>query len=524
MSARQIKIVEILQKHCVPSEFYVLGLAEKPEFYKVAEKITQEILVGKFFAGDLIEFEEDKNGICSMEIVEISEECRNKEDFKELQLDLKQLLNGHFTKFLNHTLPISAQKNIKVKKAEAIYINGVFQGKYLMDNQEVGNITARLKSPFIGKIQQKTRITLYPNSFNPFFFVIASSNNFSVKIVFWKESLELYSSLEPGDNICVTEFKRKKKTVPADKIVYNTFTETRYFDCEEVTARELFLVDLEKTGVISRLFPTIQGKVLYSSVILKMEHLETYQEYVLIRLVDNGNEINVVLFNNSQDCFYDLKGQFVRLFEMRKVSRDQFSFYLSTIYTYIEIVEDENVEIETVSYNLFDETVTKKIKKTPHIIYGAIGFLPDFYENISEISSLKNSELISGKDVPVDHFYSPVFCTLENINLIKLAINECKKFYFKNTVSSIEPSDVTIEYIEEDRIRDQQCYLVSFTDSSFVYLISNFFTNQKYQLGIYDGIQEIKKALVGNEMYLFVDAMRISSDNILIYLTGFQSV
>lgn len=330
------------------------------EYFKVAKSMSESISKGMVFVGDKVTIKEITNdGI----IFEVScDSSENESSITQSEVDFfysdnKKLLGdlqGNFLPFLCDVLPYS-NETIKEEKAKPIFKNGSFIGKYLIDKKEISNIKVPLPQSFVAKVVQKTRINLYPTSYNPFFFAIISSNDIFIKAVFWKETLKSFSSLKVGDVLMIKDYKMKKKWNAVDKIEPNTFTESIYFDVDEITVKELIKIKYDKKTASHNLFETIQGNVLYLSLIMRVNMNGTLMEYVLMKV----NGYNVVLFYNSDPEFYKIQpGTKLILNELRKIQRAGETLYISTIFTQFEIEDENNCDKEQID----DKDEAKRIK------------------------------------------------------------------------------------------------------------------------------------------------------------------
>lgn len=521
------KIVEIYRQHKL-IELYVLKLLwyNKEILLTASSQMTLEIKHGGFFEGDFIEINKvDSEGIIFKKI-DKSIIDTTKWDKCRSNINLQILLDYKLTNFLNDTLPENKnlQYTIDEINLDPIYQDNIFIHKYrvLDTNEEIPCISSPITAPFIGQIQQKTRINLYPGVYNPFFFIIVSYDIGIAKIVFWKENILKYSSLDVGDTIYVKTFRKKKKTELCSKLTYNTFTETMYFDVDEIVSNEIYKVSISLNKDIFRIFDTIQGHVIYSSVILKNNYNGMYHEYQFLKLLHKDTIKYVVLFNNSQKEFYKLRNKNIILYEMRYIKRGEINLYISTIYTRIKIEHDKICCKKY--FNVFDnKTITK------HFQYMSaergLSYLPDTFNTLDD---LKDSiEIFGGQSKQVDFFFMPMQTTIEELtnsfnketkNIYDLSINEIKKFFFINTIQEIIETNIYIDYIiinnkKEILNKTQKVYQITLKNNHFIYYIENLFIPNYNTIDIIKNLQHVRSIL-------FVDAIRINNTEIMIYLTG----
>lgn len=451
----------------------------------------------------------------------------------------------HFLPFLCDVLPYH-KSPIDATRAIPVYANGRFSGKYQINSMEIPNLKMPVPPQFVAKVHQKTRINMYPNSYNPFFFIIVSSNNIFLKIVFWRESLKKYSSLRPGDIIYVKDYKHKKKLPFIDKIEYNTFTESVYFDCEEITAKELVKIDLKITTATPGIFQSIEGHVSYLSVLLRYTCNSSLMEYVLCRI----GEKSVILFYNSDEEFTNIKnGSKIRISEIRKAIRAGFEFYVSTIYTQFEILDETEketskeveketgAEIENVNEKETETDLDKQQENPMHDtlwspsakryadyelestkkvaimnIFGAIGFLPDYFLCINEIMDYKANESVHGQDVSVNLFMKPAMSTIEELVKVNLVLNECKKHVVHSCILSVTEDDLTVDYIDHGVVKQQVSKKVILENNFECYLFQNFFSGLNSERSISEFITQ--------KVYVVIESFRADADTILHYVTS----
>lgn len=521
------KIIEIYRQHKL-IESYVLKLLyhNKEILLTASSQMTLEIKHGGFFEGDFIEINKvDSEGIIFKKINKSVIDTTKWDKYKS-NINLQILIDYKLTNFLNDTLPENEDPHhiVDIIDLDPIYQDNIFMHKYktIDDHKEIQCISSPITAPFIGQIQQKTRINLYPGIYNPFFFIIVSYNTGIAKIVFWKENILKYSSLDVGDTIYVKTFRKKKKTELCNKLTYNTFTETMYFNVDEIVSNEIYKVSISLNKDIFRIFDTVQGYVIYSSVILKNNYNGMYHEYQFIKLLHKNIIKYIILFNNSQKEFYKLRNKNIILYEMRHIKRGEISLYISTIYTRIKIEHD--MIFCKKYFNIFDnKTIIKHFNYIS--IERGLSYLPDIFNSLNDLKD--STEVFGGQSKQVDFFFMPIQTTIEELmnnfkketkGIYDLSINEIKKFFFINTIQEIVETNICVDYKvinnkKEVINKTQKVYQIILKDDYFIYYVDNLFISEYNTIDIIKNLQHVK-------CILFVDAIRINSTEIMIYLTG----
>lgn len=493
--------------------FHLLLYSDIYETFRVADSQTRLVGKGAFFKGDLVKIVVESQMGVEIELVE-----QNYNDGIEEKYDLSYLLINRWFRFQNHTLPFNVNAVIPTKVAKRVEKDGKFLSMYTIDDENVPSLSEKLSHKFVCRVVKKTRISSVTNNFNPFFFVIGHSNNVFIKIIFWLENLAAYSTLKVGDLIYVSDFKKKIKTPSPSKLIFNNLTESFYFDLDEVTVKTLYKLKLEPEITIpiaynsyGTPFIKIEGNIIYVSVLLKYRVAETILEYYLIKIKDeNGNIKQVVLFNNSDDLFYQIKGGYIILEDMRKVERGSFTYYLSTLYTQISLKE------EIYLIDPIGEDNKKKSKKVVNeYIQGALGYIPDRVSSI-DLLVLEETEKINGKSLSVEGFLDPIYIEMDKLYEIDLVINETKKVYFKGKVKSVIKSEMAVSYTENGETKDQNCLELALDNGVELLMIENFYLDKKIEFD--------KKDLLFKNSYIFVEAFRSDSETILYYLTGYLNL
>jgi len=411
-----------------------------------------------------------------------------------------------FLPYLCDVLPYSNQEIVEMK-ANPMFRNNTFLGKYMVGDDEVSNIRMPLPSTFVAKIHQKTRINTYPTVFNPFFFIIVSSNNIYLKLVFWAEHLGSFSNLKVGEVIMVTEYKAKKKYIYKERVELNTFTESVYFNCEEITVKNLVKIKVDKKGPSPSLFSSVEGTVEYLSVLMRYSINDSLMEYVLMRI----GQRNVVLFYNSDLNFYNIRVKSnIRINEMRKVNRAGFEFYVSTIYTQFEMTEGDTENIKRVKIH------ENEANTCPPCIFGAIGFIPDNFESLADVLDYSRTETIHSQDVYFNLFMKPYAVSLEDLKKQDLLLNETKKFLIKTYISDITDIECTIDYFEDGSSKKQTSFKIVFEGKVECFVYDNFFESRPANQKSKNEFTNLKS----KEMYFVIEGLRIDESTVLYYLTG----
>ena len=550
------QIIGIYRKICF-EEYYVIICCKNDEQceFRCAEEMKNKIISGYFCEGDFIKITKERSERVEFEQTDKNVKNSSKK-LKSIKIEnelLDRMIANNRLPYLNNTLPNSTRE-VKTVEMEPVMLNNIFQGKFRLSkgcidevmannvfkkssgkNCEITSLQPAINKHFLAKIQQKTRINCVNNKYNPFFFVIASSNGVFIKIVFWKENLDQFSSLKVNDIIYVHEMRKKIKMAHPNMLIYNNFTESAYFSCEEVTAISVYKVESEifsKNTKIIHLFETIRGKIIYSSIVFRRILNEgIYEEFKYLKIrKSDGAVVGVILANNSQQEFYDIQNDIVELLEMRKIERGTVEFYYSTIYTQIAIIEDLNQKYSK-NKVIYDPTTNEIVKKTFEDVYeeGGIAFLPDNYKEVEDVAQ-EGVEILSGKEKIVEPLWTSAKTTLDEIMNIYsetevldkkyiLAFNEIKKFWFKAKITKLERSDLQFDHLKSVDKKDftvekQKAYKIILDEIYFVYFINNMFITAGNEL-----ISKIERNK-DKECIIFVDALRVGHKDVLIYITG----
>lgn len=520
---RPYEVINIYREHGMGLWFAIALLSDELEYFMVDRSMSDKISQGLIFIGDCVFITgQTPDGILlrpgnAKELAEISNDSRLRaRENSLLHTDgpgkapaAGAATTQNYLPFLCDILPYSCTA-IDCVRAAPVYKDKIFQGKYLINGIEVTNIKHPLPPQFVAKIYQKTRINMYPNTYNPFFFIIASSNNIFIKIVFWRESLRKYSSLRVGDIIQMRDYKHKKKLPFIDRIEYNTFTESVYNDCDEITAKDLIKIDADKKGAIRPRFEVIEGRIEYMSVLIRYNCNACLMEYVLCRI----DGCCVVFFYNSDDEFYKVKeGCRIRISEVRKAVRAGFEFYLNTIYTQFELIEDDACGSSMEK----EPGIKRRCKNAPQsdgAVFGAIGFIPDQFQSTSEILESDGKEIVHEREVAVNLFMKPGITTVEEIEKLPLVLNESRKSIVHALLVSIEEDELTVDYSEGGAARKQRAWRATFEGGLECSVFENFFAPGQ-------GVRSSElQALVGHKAFFAIDSFRADLNTVLHYITG----
>lgn len=512
-------VLNIFRTNEQTPSFVIAVFDTTKEYYRIDKSLTDRVSKGMVFIGDRIQLKETTiDGVIfdvfPEETKSIIEDIESEIDF--FYLESKRMIKPHNSQkihYLPYLCDILPYSNLAVNEVNAtpIYKDGIFAGKYQIDHLEVSNIKLPLPSMFIAKIVQKTRINTYPTSFNPFFFVIVSSNNILLKIVFWSESLREYSSLKVGDIILVKDYKMKKKWTMVDKIDPNTFTESAYFDVEEITAKELAKIKFDKKAAQKHVFDCVEGKITYLSVLLRHNCNGTLLEYVLVKVGDKS----VVLYYNSDSEFYKIQtGSYIKITELRKIQRAGFDLFISTIYTQFELSLSANDTPDL-------DSVSKKIKigeEQPEI-FGAIGFIPDNFRSLSEILDYDKKEKVMERELSISLFMKPTNIALSDLTKQPLLLNESKKFIVNCKITKIIDIECIIDYLENGESKKQGSFAIVLDDLVEVFVYENFFNSTESDYPSLSFKNNDLK-LLSVQKNLVIEAFRADETSVLYYLTG----
>lgn len=485
------------------------------EYYRIDKSLSERVSHGMVFIGDKIYIKETTLDGVIFDVVPNNTESlaiNTESEIDFFYLESKRTIHPvanpklHYLPYLCDVLPYS---DIPVKEIEAspIYKNDVFTGKYQVDLLEVSNIKIPLPGQFVAKILQKTRINTYPTVFNPFFFIIVSSNDILLKVVFWSESLRAYSSLKVGDIVMIKDYRMKKKWSAVEKIEFNTFTESVYFDVDEITAKEIVKVKFDKKAPMKYLFNIVEGIVEYLSVLMRYNCNGTLLEYVLMKLDGKC----VVLFYNSDSQFYNIAtGCKLKITELRKIQRAGFDAYVSTIYTQFEVTKMQKED--------FQNKKIRKADSTPEI-FGAIGFLPDNFRSISEVLDYERKETIIEREFSVNLFMKPTCISVSELKKQQLVLNETKKFIVSCKITKILDVECVVDYVLDGENMKQGSFAVLLDDEVEVFVYENFFNTKENDYPLLS-FKDKKESIEGKVQNIVIEAFRVDESSILYYLTG----
>lgn len=493
---------------------FIIALHNKTiEYFDVDRSLSERVSKGMVFIGDRVVISNAMDDGIIFEVLKDDQlEMQNADLVLESEVQFyytetsKKISSGRYAKrhYLPYLCDVLPYNNVAVEEAKAspVFKNNVFQGKYVVNGMEVSNIRTSLPSMFIAKIHQKTRINTYPTSFNPFFFIIVSSNNIFLKVVFWSEHLKDFSSLRVGDVIMVKDYRIKRKWAFIDKADFNTFTESVYFDCDEISAKDLVRIRVDKKGLEKCLFDTVEGCIEYLSVLMRYNCNGTLMEYVLVKI---GGE-SVMLFYNSDTEFYSIRPKSkMRIKELRKTKRAGFEFYVSTIYTQFELLEDPGA--------------TKRAKTAETCVFGAMGYIPDAFPSMSDITEYESKEVIHNQEVSFGLFMRPQVILLEDLKKQCLLLNETRKFLITGCITDVLDTECTIDYTEDEANKKQKSFTIVLDGQIECRVYENFFDKRLYCFGSLQSKNDFVKVM-SRKMHFVIEGFRADEDTVLYYLTG----
>jgi len=534
------KVVNIYRRYSLQLLFTAALCNETIEYFNISPAMSDAVSKGFVYLNDYIKITEQTDEGIIFEIYDGQGDASNNDHSKNSPVEdiskhspveegesliysgakvksrfsFTQQGSDNFLPFLCDILPYYVA-NIVAKEAVPIYKNTYFTGKYLIDENEVPNLKSPIPRQFIAKIHQKTRINTTPNSYNPFFFIIVSSNDIWIKVVFWRESMKSYSNLKIGDIIYVIDYKAKPRLHSIDVIEYNTFTESLYFDCDEITAREIAKVENKSKGKVKNIFETVEGRIEYLSVLMRYSCNLCLMEYVLCRV---GGK-SIILFYNSDDEFKNIKeGKSIKITELRAMKRanSDSEVYVSTIYTQFELLEDG---IGKVRYNINsidndsaenEEGGSTKKMKIQSEIFGAIGYLPDNFRNVAEVTEYKLEETVGTRKADTKLFMKPIAVSLDSLLQQNLLLNETKKYILSAVVTSVGESSLKIDYYENKSLKQQTARKVVLDGVFDVYLFKNYFIDDQITI----------ENQIGQKVFLIIEGFRVDINTVLYYITG----
>ncbi|KAL7349229.1 DUF5088 domain-containing protein [Encephalitozoon intestinalis] len=471
--------------------------------------------------------------------------------------------------FLNDTLPYSVLE-IPVMNKDLLNGQKVKSNELVLpdsfnpvDVNRWNNRSSRL-SPIIGRVIYKTRMSsvTYTRKYPYYFFILQTSRLNIIKVFVWGEDLP-YSSMKVGDKICLSKCRKKPNIEGPSIVEHNRFTEARYFRCKEVSAKEIFRIELnEPKEAFKSIFSDASGKVEYLSV-LNRRCSGFLEEYYLIRM----GKHKILLFYNSSKEFHEIEvGKHVRITNLRISRRGRSEFYISTIYTQIEfsdgissplVIQDGDIvsklddegkdtrkrsKMATNFEESEDEDNFLEKKENSsfqcNLIFGAMGYVPDDFSNIEEMY-LSRKEEISGEMCEIVPFMPPLEINLKDIydEAEKLMLNESKKFIvdgmlvdvdFSNFIFDEPPTlmdGTSVTYFCNGALTHQLPGYVSICNeiTIVVYLFNNFWMDEfdlesLYKLGGCSSLEELK-SMRGREMKFVIDAFRASEETVIFCLT-----
>lgn len=453
--------------------------------------------------------------------------------------------------FLNDTPPYGFLRLPRLAGRPVYSENGTPSGRYIVDTCEYITVDEWYSrgcpsAPVIGRVGYKTRMaSVSCNRKCPYyFFVLLTSPDCFLKVVVWGEDLP-YSSMSVGDVIGLEVYRRRNPVDRTRVVEYNRFSEAAYFTCREVSAKEMFEIQLEKTGEMPEsIFDSVSGEVEYLSV-LHRRHSVYLDEYYLARV--GGHR--VLVFYNSSASFYKIEvGRILRITNLRTVERGGFEFYISTIYTQIEFLREEacsshcSVEAagtdDAINFEVVSGGSGEIGARHAGLVFGAIGYVPDDFPTVEEVFEKRKTK-IGRRWYDVGPFMVPEQRSVRDIcaDVEKMVLNESRKYFveavlvdvdFSNFVCDETPTlrdGTAVEYVRDGATAQQVPGYIKISDGAelVVCLFKNFWIGGHeemalYRLGGCSSLEELKR-MRGRRMGFIVNAFRVSEDTVLFYLS-----
>lgn len=458
---------------------------------------------------------------------------------------------GVLLPFLNDTLPYSTLEMNTVSGRPVYNKQRLFTDKFLADQQEYVTTDFWLSKPYlanlpmIGRVAYKTRMgSISYNRRHPYYFLILLTSPRSfVKAIVWGEDLP-YSSMRIGDVLGLSIY-RKREPIEVGVVEYNRFTEAAYFRCREISVKEMFKVELEKSAEMpASIFDEVCGEIEYMSV-LNRRCTGALEEYHLLRV---GGAMVLVFYNSSKE-FYEMEvGKTARIMNLRTMRRGDVSFYISTIYTQIEFLDkaaesaaggagDTAVNFEDGSSDCGDAE-DSMITIQQSLVFGAVGYVPDWFSTEEEMH-VKKQEEIDGAMYDISPFMIPSKISLRDMHgeVDRMVLNESRKFLVKAVLVDVDFSNfvfneasmladgTVVSYFRNGVQMQQSPAYVRINDGEdlTVCLFNNVWADgwnvdAMYRVAGCSSLDELR-SMRGREMRFIVDAFRASEDIVLYYLT-----
>jgi hypothetical protein len=254
-------------------------------------------------------------------------------------------------------------------------------------------------------------------------------------------------------------------------------------------------------------------------------------------------------------------------------------FYLSTIFTHTEITSpgdnqlvkstqriddlsksdkenEEGLSIHSIEIkdsdsgneDLKSESTCEILSETK-LIYGAIGFIPDDYQSISEIEEGRNVTVMmnsSKREIPLVPYLKPRHFDLIDILEFRdnLVINESKKYSFKGTFKAFDftellgyeckgGDDINEETLGIDyfvsggeqrqvcgkvRVATDECECVLLVFKNHFHHKDEGTSDMIYRTCLCYSVEEMRNSL-GEMFYFIIDMLRVSEDTVIMCLS-----
>ncbi|KAI5151408.1 hypothetical protein ENBRE01_2118 [Enteropsectra breve] len=400
-----------------------------------------------------------------------------------------------------------------------------------------------------GTVVAKSRITLYPGNYNPFFFVVISAPNNNdnniFKVIFWKENIQKYSCLKTGDEVELVEYKersldKRKYLTEGNIMLTNSFSESIYYPCAEYSGKLLHGINstnekhnslfssVEGTiSFISALFRSVDSSVAYNhnNINAKTEiHSDANidinsdrncyslgsMEYFLVRVENKDNLYNVVMSYNSDPIFYKIRENMnIKITELRRMERGGVEYYVSTIYTQLEAELDSSCSYASRDISLI----------------GDYGYIPDCFGSTYDFLNFYFPDVYF-PDLKIEFFIKPRAVSFVEMLGDVLYINEVKKYLVEMEIEQID--DLNDQTISSGTMHSDSCFekeKASFYKAKAACAVLKnsfkiFIIENKFIQGGYEDMRMSISSRVGVKGLYAVDGIRVSDELVIHYITG----